>query len=63
MPHFITLLLLLDKTLSAVAIKPPLRKKWLCWLFLRGFNELPLNDLKSSLFIQIPRGGGREANQ
>lgn len=31
--------------------------------FPKGVNELPLNDLESSLFIQIPSGGDREANK
>lgn len=32
-------------------------------VFPKGVNELPLNDLESSLFVQIPRGRDREANK
>lgn len=31
--------------------------------FPKGVNELPLSDLKSSLFIQIPRSGDRQVNK
>lgn len=31
--------------------------------FPKGANELPLNDLESLLFVEIPRGGDREANK